>query len=175
MRGLSLIFSNTIFSQVWSSSSSIFNWLGPAMDLLTVFFTQLVTTVQTCVICFVIIQIKFIHHGLQPFVFYSIYPWATHRYFIESISESIHVKTLLCTHGSFCDFLCKSPKLSIRLLYNLSLNDHRTVLCKNIFNISCECNVERLFLNKSYVRSVMKYADSPDNNWGIPLLNFIQA
>ena len=38
-------------------------------------------------------------------------------------------------------------------------------VCKNILNISRECNVERLFLNKSYVKSVMKYADSPDNAW----------
>ena len=95
----------------------------------------------------------------------------THRYFIESFPESIHVKTMLCSRFVlFCDSLCKSPKLSIRLLYNLSLNDHRTVLCKNILNISCECNVERLFLNESSVKSVMKYADTPDNAWRIPLL-----
>ena len=50
------------------------------------------------------------------------------------------------------------------------MNDHKTELCKYILNISRECNVERLFLNKSNVKSVMKYADSPDNAWRIPLL-----
>ena len=98
-------------------------------------------------------------------------PRQTHRYFI-SISESIHVTTMLCSRFvSFCDSLCKSPRLSIRLFYNLSLNDHRTVLSKKILDISRECNVERLFLNKSNVKSVMKYADSPDNAWRIPLFN----
>ena len=37
-------------------------------------YTQLVSTVQTYGICFVIIQLKFIRHGILPFVFYSIYP-----------------------------------------------------------------------------------------------------
>ena len=40
-------------------------------------------------------------------------------------------------------------------------------VCKNILNISRECNVERLFLNMFYVKSAMKYADSPDNAWPI--------
>ena len=37
-----------------------------------------------------------------------------------------------------------------------------------IFSTSFES--ERLFLNKSYVKSVMKHADSPDRAWRIPLL-----
>ena len=48
-------------------------------------------------------------------------PRQTHRYLIESISESIHIKTMLCSRFvSFCNSLCNSSKLSIRLLYNLS-------------------------------------------------------
>ena len=118
-----------------------------------------------------IIQLKCICHGIYIAIriLFNL-PRQTHRYIIKSISESIHVKTMLYSRFvSFCDSLCKSFKLSIRLFYNLSLNDYRTVLCTNILNISRECNVERLFLNKSCVKSVMKYADSADHAWRIPL------
>ena len=33
-----------------------------------------------------------------------------HRYFIEQISEQIHLKTILCSRFvSFCESMCKSP------------------------------------------------------------------
>ena len=49
-------------------------------------------------------------------------PRQTHRYFIELISEQIHLKTLLCSRFvSFCKFMCKSH--SIQQLIDLCKND----------------------------------------------------
>ena len=58
-------------------------------------------------------------------------PRETHRYFIESISNVPHIKTVLCTRFvQFVTSLSNCPKLFIRLLVNLSKHDLRTVLCK---------------------------------------------
>ena len=98
-------------------------------------------------------------------------PRQTHRYFIEPVSESLHVKTMLCSRFiSFCDSLSNSSKLIIRLIYNLFKYDRRSVLCKNISNISRECNVDRIFLNKSFVKSEMTYSHPGENEWRIPLV-----
>ena len=98
-------------------------------------------------------------------------PRQTHRYFIEQISEQIHLKTMLCCRFvSFCESLCKSPKLSIRLLFNLCKNDQRTKLCKNLSNIAIETDVDKLSLNKFLVKSNMIYANPAENAWRIPLL-----
>ena len=67
---------------------------------------------------------------------------------------------------SFWESLCKSPKLSIRLLFNLCKNYQRTQLCKNLSNIANETYVDKLFL----VKSNMIYAISAKNEWRIPLL-----
>jgi len=98
-------------------------------------------------------------------------PRQTHRYFIEQISEQIHLKTMLCSRFvSFCESMCKSRKLSIRLLFDLCKNDQRTKLCKNLSNIANETYVDKLSLNKSLVKSNMIYANPAENAWRIPLL-----
>ena len=95
----------------------------------------------------------------------------THRYFIEKISEQIHLKTMLCSRFvSFCESMCKSRKLSIRLLFDLCKNDQKTKSCKNLSNIANETFVDKLSLNKSLVKSNMIYANPAENAWRIPLL-----
>lgn len=99
-------------------------------------------------------------------------PRDTHRYFIETISNVLHVKTALCSRFvQFYDRLRNCSKLSIRLLVNLSKGDHRTFICSNLTNIARECNTEIMSLCKNYVKSNLKFADVPDDQqWKVPIL-----
>ena len=63
-----------------------------------------------------------------------------------------------------------SPKLSIRLLFDLCKNDQRTKLFKNLSNIANETYVDKSFLNNSLVKSNMICANPAENAWRIPLL-----
>ena len=77
---------------------------------------------------------------------------------------------MLCSRFvAFCESMCKSPKLSIRLLFDLCKNDQRTKLCKNLSKIANETYVDKLSLNKSIVKSNMIYANPAKNAWRIPL------
>ena len=83
-----------------------------------------------------------------------------------------NLKTMLCSRFvSFCESICKSPKLSIQLMFDLCKNDQRTKLCKNLSNIANEPYVDKLSLNKSVVKSNMIYANPAENAWRIPLSN----
>ena len=69
----------------------------------------------------------------------------THRYFIESISNIPHIKTVLCTRLSqFVTSLSNWHKLCIRLLADLSKHDLRTVLCKNLESIAQDCDEHKI-------------------------------
>ena len=69
-----------------------------------------------------------------------------------------------------CESMCKSRKLSIRLLFDLWKNEQRTKLCNNLSNIANETYVDKLSLNKSLVKSIMIFANPAENAWRIPLL-----
>ena len=65
---------------------------------------------------------------------------------------------MLCSRFvSFCESMCKSSKLSIRLLFDLS-------------NIANETYVDKLSLNKSLVKLNIIYANPTENAWRIALL-----
>ena len=84
--------------------------------------------------------------------------------------DHTHLKTILSSRSvSFCESMCKSPKLSIRLLFDLCKNYQRTKLCKNLSNIANETYEDKLSLN-SLVKSNMIYTNSAENAWRIPLL-----
>jgi len=71
-------------------------------------------------------------------------PRDAHRYLIESISQCLHVKTMLASRCvSFYETIEASSKLRIRFLSNLCKNDLNTVLGRNLFSIA----------NDSYVNS----------------------
>jgi len=99
-------------------------------------------------------------------------PRATHRYFIEPISEKYHLKTMLCSRFvSFFHSLKKSNKIAIRLLSNAFQNNLMTTLGKNIYNIAQDCNCYPSDLTKLYVKSNLTFAEvSDDNFWKIPFL-----
>ena len=85
--------------------------------------------------------------------------------------DHTHLKTILSSRSvSFCESMCKSPKLSIRLLFDLCKNDQKTKLCKNLSNIENETYVDKLTLNKSLVKSNMIYGNPAENAFRISLL-----
>ena len=54
-------------------------------------------------------------------------PRETHRYFIEPVSETLHLKTMLCSRFlSFFNSLQTSNKMAVRLLSNLCKNNRMT-------------------------------------------------
>ena len=99
-------------------------------------------------------------------------PYDTHRYFIEPISDSFHIKTMLCSrYVSFYDSLCKSSKLCIRILNYLCKNDLTTVHSRNLYNISNECSIPIHALSKQSVKKSIMNSQKPDNaQWRIPIL-----
>ena len=74
-------------------------------------------------------------------IFFNV-PRDTQRYLIESISQCLHVKTMLASRRvSFYQTIEASSKLCIRLLSNLYKNDLNTVLGRNLFSIANDCFV----------------------------------
>ena len=89
-------------------------------------------------------------------------PRETHRYFIKPISSVPHIKTVLCTRfAQFVTNLSNFHKLCIRLLVDLSKQDLRTVLWKNLESIAQDCNVHSRNLSKFCVKQNMIYNHIP--------------
>jgi len=64
-------------------------------------------------------------------------PRDTHRYLIESISQCLHVKTMLTSRCvSFHEIIKASSKLCIRFLSNLCEYNLNTVLGRTLFSIN---------------------------------------
>ena len=102
-------------------------------------------------------------------------PRDTHRYLIESISQCLHVKTMLVSRWVFFyETIEASSKLCIRFLYakcNLCKNDRNTVLGRNLFSIANDCSVNPSDLSKMLVQKQMKYFDVPlEHAWKVPVL-----
>ena len=99
-------------------------------------------------------------------------PRDTHRYLIKSISQCLHVKTMLASRCvSFYETIEASSKLCIRFLSNLCKNDLNTVLGRNLFYIANDCFVNLSDLSKMLVKKQMKYFDVPlDHAWKVPIL-----
>jgi len=99
-------------------------------------------------------------------------PRETHRYFIEPISENMHLKSLLCSrYVSFYTSLQKSMKLSIRFLANISVNNVQTVLGNNMFNIAHECNVDICDLSSNIVKKNMHFSRiTEDSLWKVDFI-----
>ena len=95
-------------------------------------------------------------------------PIDTHRYLIESISQCLHVKTMLASRFvSFYETIEAISKLCIRFLSNLCKND----LGRNLFSIANDCLVNLSDLSKMLVKKQMKYVAVPlDHAWKVPVL-----
>ena len=99
-------------------------------------------------------------------------PRDTHRYLIESISQCLHVKTILASRCVFFyETIEASSKLCIRFLSNLCKNALNTVLGRNLFSIANDCFVNPSDLSKMLVKKQMKYFDVPlEHAWKVPVL-----
>ena len=88
----------------------------------------------------------------------------THRYLIETISNCLHIQTLLCSR--FMKFhltLQDCNKSAVRLLSSLNQNDLRTVYGRNLHNIGQACNISPCNLTTQIIKSDLKYSVIPDS------------
>ena len=94
----------------------------------------------------------------------------THRYLLEGLSDSVHLKTsLLARYLNFAKVLLKCNKFSVRFLAQLTINDNSTVMGRTINYITSQCNIPKcnlLSLTSSQVKSTLKYMKvDPRNEW----------
>ena len=97
----------------------------------------------------------------------------THRYFIETLSQSMHPKTMLCArYVAFYKSLISSSKVSVRFLARLFENDGRTVLGKTLSTLRRYSNVQSNdSLTPQIVKNKVKYFEVPDSEeWRIDML-----
>ena len=67
-------------------------------------------------------------------------PYATHRFFIEHLTEKPHMKkTLIQRYLKFIKSMERSPKKSLQLLLNIAKNDVRSVTGSNLRQIMLLC------------------------------------
>ena len=100
-------------------------------------------------------------------------PNTTHRYLIESISESLHPKVMLASrYIGFVKSLCSSPKYCMRVLASTIKNDMRTVMGRTLNMISVECTSPKDSLTSAIVKKNMKYFPVPDTEqWRVGILS----
>ena len=103
-------------------------------------------------------------------------PRMSHRYLIEELSGHLHPKVMLCSRFLTFHFsLLKNGKPCIRYLAELSRNNHRTVYCHNLTEISKAvwCTVENL--TAQLIKRSMKYCCTPeDQKWRVDVLQDLQ-
>ena len=97
-------------------------------------------------------------------------PRESHRYFIEEVSKSCHVKVLLASRlVKFHDMLLQSKRPSIQLLAKINQSDCRTTFGNNLQQIAKNCAVESSDLSSDIVRENMKFHIVPtDDEWKVP-------
>ena len=93
-------------------------------------------------------------------------PRNTHRYLIEPVSQSPHLKTLLCSrYCRFVDSILNSPKLQVRMIGRQCVADLRTKMGNNILNISKECGLVwngEVLPTSTVVKKSMKFVSVPE-------------
>ena len=99
-------------------------------------------------------------------------PNKTHRYLIESLSQTPHVKTMLSSRFmQFHDSLIENKKSCIRLLASLCTSDKKTSLGRNLSQIQRNLDCNREELSSGFIKEHMKYSSVPEEEqWRIPLL-----
>ena len=98
----------------------------------------------------------------------------THRYLLEPLSGYVHLKTLVAArYCSFYRSLIESPKFPVRFLANLQADDMRTVLGRNIANLTTICDLprsDRSLLSKALVKKKMVYRQVENGDmWKVTL------
>ena len=90
----------------------------------------------------------------------------THRYLIDTISNSMHPKIMLASrYVTFFKSLLSSPKPCVRLMARLSETDNRTVLGRTLNTLCNLCGLSDLrLLTSNCVKSRMSYFPVPEED-----------
>ena len=99
-------------------------------------------------------------------------PRNSHRYLIEPITKTHHVKTLLCARFvKFHESVISCKKPAGQLLAKPCKDNLNTVYGSNLNNIAKECNISVSELNSIVVKMNMIYrAVDAGEEWRIPFL-----
>ena len=89
----------------------------------------------------------------------------THRYLIEPLSGSFHLKTLVaCRYVTFATSLVNSCKLPVRFLARLCEGDQRTVLGRTLSALRSICSLDdSSSITARIVKQNMKYMEAPQH------------
>ena len=92
-------------------------------------------------------------------------PFDSHRYLLEPISNTSHVKTKLTNRFlKFYETVKNSSKPLINNLFNVQSNDFRSDFGHNVLMICTECQVSNLSLTKIYVPILKELLAIRENN-----------
>ena len=99
-------------------------------------------------------------------------PWSTHRYWIETVSDCPHPKTVLSgRYVKFVKSLTSSNKSAVRYLSALCHDDRRTLLGRTLYKIGSECGADHADLTTTLVRNSFLYFPVPDDQLELELLD----
>ena len=92
----------------------------------------------------------------------------THRFLIEPLSDSLHLKTILASKFvTFHESLMTSSKLPVRFLAHLVADDLRTVHGRNLYGIATLCGMRQPIdfgqLRSRLVKNSVRYRTIPDS------------
>ena len=91
----------------------------------------------------------------------------THRYLIETISESLHPKVMLASrYVNFYTSLVSSSKLCVRVMARLFQEDQRTVLGRTLDALVNLCKTNLSLLTPNCIKKTLLYFPIPeDQEW----------
>ena len=100
-------------------------------------------------------------------------PYATHRYFIEHVTEKPHLKKVLMQrYLKFIQSIEKSPKSSLHLLLDICKNDVRSVTGANLRHIMMLCDKNRVDdLSPEDAMSVPYHEPPEEELWRLGVLD----
>ena len=100
-------------------------------------------------------------------------PRDSHRYFIEPVSESSHVKVLLASRlVKFHKMMLQSKRSSIALLATMNEKDSRTRHGNNLLNIAKDSDTGLENLTSQLIKEKIKFVHVPEQDeWKIPIVN----
>ena len=94
-------------------------------------------------------------------------PWTSHRYFIESVSNTRHPKTMLC---KFWESLRQCKKGSVRYLFSLVYDDRRNLTGRTVSKVALDCQVDRECLVSRDAKDIRYFPPPSEELWRIQLL-----
>ena len=99
-------------------------------------------------------------------------PYATHRYLIEPVSEQKHMSIqLIQNFVGFMEKIRNSTKQILKMLYQITRKDVKTVTGSNLRNILCLtdlCDVD--MLDKNSVANLKYSSVDEDNRWRVSMV-----